>query len=129
MTAPLNAANISNRRQHLEFAIDTISKRAEGHAILEHKEADKLRQKLRGKVLDLLDDWEKIADKGLLQYQEEAGKAPPLLRNFLDPELKKLGADNPAHKFRAQRSLRDVEPVVELWVINPDNVEIDGEES
>jgi Helicase conserved C-terminal domain len=130
LTAPLNAANISNRRQYLEFAIDTISKRAEGHdSELDDKSADRLRQKLRGKVLDLLDDWEKIADKGLLQYQEEAGKAPPLLRNFLDPDLKKLGADNPAHKFRAQRSLRDVEPVVELWVINPDNVEIDGEES
>jgi hypothetical protein len=108
----------------------SISKRAEGHdSELDDKAADRLRQKLRGKVLDLLDDWEKIADKGLLQYQEEAGKAPPLLRNFLDPDLKKLGADNPAHKFRAQRSLRDVEPVVELWVINPDNVEIDGEES
>ncbi len=130
MTAPLNAANITNRRQYLEFAIDTISKRAEGHdSELDDRAADRLRQKLRGKVLDLLDDWEKIAGNGLLQYQQEAGKAPPLLRNFLDPALKKLGADHPAHKFRAQRSLRDVEPVVELWVINPDNVEIDGEES
>jgi hypothetical protein len=116
MTAPLQAANITNRRQQLQFAIDTISQRAESHdSELDGAATELLRQKIYHKVVNLLDDWEKIADeKGLLQYQREVGQAPPLLRDFLDPELKKLGADHPAQKFRAQRSLRDVEPVVDL---------------
>jgi hypothetical protein len=46
-----------------------------------------------------------------------------LLFDPLDPDLQRQ--PQPAKKFKAQRSLRDVEPVVNLWVRNPDGKEID----
>jgi hypothetical protein len=49
-----------------------------------------------------------------------------LLYEFLNPELKNLP---PRHKkFRANRSMRDVEPSVNLWLKTIDGVEIDAEE-
>ncbi|MGB7443879.1 MAG: DISARM system helicase DrmA, partial [Coleofasciculaceae cyanobacterium] len=128
LTAPLKAADIIKYRQDLNFVVDTIVKRAESHdEELDGTEADKLRQKIRERVNNLLDAWQRIAtDKGQLQYQQEVGVAPPLLQDFLDPDLK----NQPPliQKFKAQRSLRDVEPVVNLWVRNPNNVEEVGEE-
>jgi hypothetical protein len=124
MTAPLRAADITQHRASLAFVTETIAQRAEAHdGELNATESSQLRQKIRDRVDSLLDDWENIAaDKGQLQYQQEVGQAPPLLHDFLDQDLKK----NPnaiANRFKAQRSLRDVEPVVNLWVRNPDNVE------
>ena len=60
-----------------------------------------------------------------LQYNPtEVGAAKPLLHEFLDPELKTLP---PRHrKFRANRSMRDVEPSVNLWLRTLDDVEIEG---
>ena len=71
----------------------------------------------------MLDVWERIAkSKDRLQYQREVGEAPPLLFDPLDPQL----ANQPleARKFKAQRSLRDVEPTVNLWAVNPNGFEI-----
>ena len=63
----------------------------------------------------------------LLQYQTEAGSAQRLLYEFLNPELKNLP---PRHKkFRANRSMRDVEPSVNLWLKTIDGVDIEGEEA
>ncbi|HBE17538.1 MAG TPA: helicase, partial [Cyanobacteria bacterium UBA11367] len=123
LTAPLKAADIGQYRQELNFVAETIAQRAEIHdEELNGTEADELRQKIIKRVNNLLDAWEDIAvDKGQLQYQQEVGVAPPLLQDFLDPDLK----NQPPiiQKFKAQRSLRDVEPVVNLWVRNPNNVE------
>ena len=64
-----------------------------------------------------------------LQYQQRrSGPAKPLLYEFLDPDLKTLP---PRHrKFRANRSMRDVEPSVNLWVKTLDNAwtELEDEE-
>ena len=47
------------------------------------------------------------------------------LIEFLDPELKTV---HPRHKkFRANRSMRDVEPSVNLWLRTMDDVEIEPE--
>lgn len=74
-------------------------------------------------MLGLLDAWELIATKkGDLQYQREVGTAPPLLFDPLDPELAKQTKE--AQQFKANRSLRDVEPSVNLWLRNPDGVSI-----
>jgi Helicase conserved C-terminal domain len=123
MTAPLKAADIANHRGQLNFVADIIAQRAEIHdEELDAVEAENLRLKIRARVRDLLDAWESIAtDKGQLQYQQEVGSAPPLLYDFLDPELKNQKPI--AQKFKAQRSLRDVEPSVNLWVVNPNNIE------
>jgi hypothetical protein len=73
----------------------------------------------------LLDTWESIAaQKGELQYQREVGQAPPLLFNPLDPDLDRQPKE--ARKFKVQRSLRDVEPTVNLWLRNPDGLEVEG---
>jgi hypothetical protein len=123
LTAPRKAADITQHRGELDFVVDIIAERAFMHDEEQNKtEADDLRQKIRKRVNNLLDAWAHIAaDKGQLQYQQEVGVAPPLLQDFLDPELK----NQPLiiQKFKAQRSLRDVEPVVNLWVMNPNNIE------
>src|SRR5262249_19582946 len=87
-------------------------------------EAEALAEKVRLLAVELLDDWEKIArelfDKGgTLQYQKEVGDAPRLLYEFLSPELK--GLPPRQRKFRANRSMRNVEPAVNLGVRARDN--------
>ena len=91
-------------------------------------EAEALRQKIRARALDLLDTWEVLAHEqhkvgAGLQYAQEAGGAPPLLYQPTDPEL--LKKPPPVRKFKAARSLRDVEPSVNLWVENPDGAFLD----
>ncbi|MCZ6691783.1 MAG: DISARM system helicase DrmA [Planctomycetota bacterium] len=126
LTAPRRAAAITKYRNELDFVLDAISRRAEGHdGGLTGKEQEELRQKLRGRVQDLLDTWESIAArKGELQYQREVGVAPPLLFSPLDPDLDRQPKE--ARKFKVPRSLRDVEPTVNLWLRNPDGLEVEG---
>jgi hypothetical protein len=123
LTAPRSAAQVSRYRSELGFVAEEISRRAEGHASnLTFDEAESLRQRVRGRVIDLLDTWEHIADdKGDLQYQREVGLAPPLLFDPLDPELARQPRE--ARKFKAQRSLRDVEPTVNLWLRKPGDID------
>ena len=125
MTAPSRAIDILQHRQALDFVVDTISQRAEMHdKELDATEAEELRQKVRGRVKDLLDVWEHIAGQKIsLQYQREVGEAPPLLFDPLDPELERQPLE--ARKFKAQRSLRDVEPTVNLWVRDPNGLEVE----
>lgn len=128
MTAPERAVQITHYREHLNFVVDTLAERAQKHdRSLDDQAANELRQKLRGRVLDLLDSWEHIAnDKGMLQYQQEIGTSPPLLFDPLDPDLEKQ--PKIARKFKAQRSLRDVEPTVNLWVKTLDGLDIEEDD-
>ena len=79
---------------------------------------------------DLLDSWFKVARAqrelgARLVYQPHEGVAgPPLLHAPLDPELDKIDGD--WRKFRAPRSLRDVEPPVNLWAKTLDNVDVEA---
>ena len=90
-----------------------------------------MRQRVRERVIDLLDEWSHIAHdyqtQGVaLQYQEETGAAKRLLYDFLDPELKKLP---PRHKkFRANRSMRDVESSVNVWLRTLDDIAVEEED-
>lgn len=124
MTAPTRAIEVTQYRQELEFVVDAIARRAETHdKELDATEAEALRQKIRNRVMDLLDVWERIArDKISLQYQREVGEAPPLLFDPLDPQLTSQPLES--RKFKAQRSLRDIEPTVNLWAVNPNGFEI-----
>ncbi len=63
--------------------------------------------------------------EGELQYQSEVGRAQRLLYDPLDPELEKKPLQ--ARKFKAHRSLRDVEPSVSLWLRNPDGFDVEVE--
>jgi len=132
MTHPRGATEILNELPQLEFAVKQLSERAkESHERSSSDDAEQLRKRVRERCMDLLDDWSTIAKElhdagGALQYQTEAGSAQRLLYEFLNPELKNLP---PRHKkFRANRSMRDVEPSVNLWLKTIDGVEIDTEE-
>lgn len=131
MTPPRGAASILQERNNLDFVPDRLGERAQSHAKMLPAEADELRLKVRQRAMDLLEEWSKIAmdysQVGAgLQYQSEVGAAKPLLYQFLDAELKVLPLRH--RKFRANRSMRDVEPSVNLWLRNLDNVEIEEEE-
>ena len=115
-------------RGAVDFVGDVLGRRAEAHRALPSAEAEALRQKIRARALDLLDTWEVLAHEqhkvgAGLQYAQEAGGAPPLLYQPTDPEL--LKKPPPVRKFKAARSLRDVEPSVNLWVENPDGAFLD----
>jgi hypothetical protein len=69
-----------------------------------------------------------------LRYQQYEGTAgPALLRTPLDPVGSDLQPVRDARKFKAPRSLRDVEPSVNLWLKRLDGIEIelpaDGEDA
>ena len=82
-------------------------------------EREERRQSVAARVVDLLDSWLAVVDhyqsvNSPVNYQKyEPGQAPGrLLREMLDEEF-----DSPhQRKFRANRSLRDVEPDVNLYI-------------
>lgn len=133
MTAPRNAIEILNERMRLDFVVQTLAQRAYEHTDLPPSEAEQLRQRVRERAIDLMDEWAKIAQDhqkvgaGLQYNPVEAGAAKQLLYDFLSPEVKNLPPENPKMKFRANRSLRDVEPEVNLWVKTLQNAELDEE--
>jgi hypothetical protein len=131
LTPAQQAIAVERERKALGFVAEAITERAERHAALSKKEVDALRQKLRGRVDDLLDEWCKIAESKQsvgagLQYQKWESTGPHLLYDPLDPELEQLPSG--ARKFRAQWSLRDVEASTPLWVKRLDGMELPAEE-
>jgi hypothetical protein len=97
------------------------------------EELERIRARVRERALDLMDDWAKAAQEyqavgtGLQYNPVEAGGAKQLLYDFLSSELKTLPPTHWKMKFRAGRSLRDVEPEVNIWVKTLDNIELDEE--
>jgi hypothetical protein len=130
MTPPKGATEILRERGKVDFVIDVLAARAAAYAETP-QEAQALRQRVRERAVDLLDEWSHIAhdfqNQGVqLQYQKEAGAAQRLLYEFLSPELKNLPLRH--RKFRANRSMRDVEPSVNLWVKTLDNIDVEQDE-
>jgi len=134
MTPPLGAKEILKERSRLDAAVESLADRAREHSKnLPPEELERLRQRMRDRGADLLDSWAKeakdLAMSGVgLQYNpNEAGGAKQLLYDFLDPELKNLQPTHVKMKFRANRSLRDVEESVNIWVKTLDNVDVEDE--
>jgi hypothetical protein len=132
MTPPRGATEILHELPRLAFALERLANRAsETHPYSSSDEAEQLRLTVLERSKDLLDEWSGIAKAlhdtgGALQYQAEQGGAQRLLYEFLNPDLKTLP---PKHrKFRANRSMRDVEPSVNLWLKTIDGVELESEE-
>jgi hypothetical protein len=124
LTPPRGAAELERQRPGLETALlHRLSARAASHAALAQAETVALQQNVRDRAKDLLDEWCRIAHDyaqsgGVLQYQHEAGGAARLLYEFLHPDAP------PAWKFRANRSMRDVEPSVNLWLKTLDRQDV-----
>ncbi|MFV8750452.1 DISARM system helicase DrmA [Nannocystaceae bacterium ST9] len=127
-----SAGKVKDRRDELDFVCDLLGDRAEAHDNLAPERRELLRTQVRDRSARLLDVWSSLATeqdaKGAgLRYQAfEPGNDPPLLHDPTDPELGKL--DGRYHAFRAARSLRDVEPSVNLWIRTPDGHLLDIEE-
>jgi hypothetical protein len=131
LTAPRGAERIGNERARLDFVVQALEDRARLHDSRDGPAAEELAARLGRRVEDLLDEWEQIVldyrQTGVgLQYQREEGGAKRLLYEFLHPELRTV----PRHpwRFRANRSLRDVEGNVNLWVRTLDDVEVPEDE-
>lgn len=134
MTPPLGAGEIVALRPKLDYVIDCLLRRAEKFAEgRTGAEIERIRQRLKSHAASLLDTWAKIAhemrDKGIpLQYQREVGgNQTRLLYEYLNPELKMLPESR--QKFKANRSMRDVEPSVNLWLHTMDGREVEEDEA
>ncbi len=131
MTAPLGAHAILGEQARLGFVVAALVPRAREHAQMDEGEARRLVEKVRARAQKLLDTWNSIANDlhqtgGQLQYAEEVGSARRLLYQPLDPELAQLPAKQ--RTFRANRSMRDVEASVSIWLRTLDNRMVDDEE-
>jgi hypothetical protein len=127
MTPALGASNINNKPDAINAVIESIACRAESYSPdLDAAATSKLRQQVRAQVLDLIDTWKQIANRDKrLQYQKEADLAPPLLLDALSPDADKEPRER--QKFKAYRSLRDVEATVNLWVRDPYGLDMEDE--
>jgi hypothetical protein len=134
MTAPRGAAAILSERTQLSFVADLLAERAcECCGLADAAEAAEVARTVRARSVDLLDDWSKLAQTfsqtgTALQYQQEEGGAQRLLYEFLNPDLKNVPPQHVKMKFRANRSMRDVEGTVNLWMktLEGGEVEDDG---
>jgi hypothetical protein len=107
------------QRHLLDPLADAFADRAAHHRdAMTATEQAELRAKVRDRCIDLLDSWCKVADaerakNATLQYGTEVPSQPALLHDFLDEKLPSLSDDH--RKFRANRSMRDVEASVDLF--------------
>jgi superfamily II DNA/RNA helicase len=98
--------------------LDAFLERVRQQPLADEEERGERLRSVQNRVVDLLDSWRKIFEDyravGVaLQYQKyELSQRKPLLREMLDEQFET--ADH--RKFRANRSLRDVEPNVNLFV-------------
>jgi len=122
MTPPGGAAQVLHIRTELESFARRFAERASEHSPMGPTERTALLANVKHRCDDLLDDWLKIAKQAQqegssIQYQVESNSPPRrLLYEFLHPDLPMLHAIQ--RKFRANRSMRDVEPAVEVLVKN-----------
>jgi hypothetical protein len=123
MTPSLGASEIIPLRIALEEFAQQFARRAANHKNdFSHSEEQRLRDAVRARCISLLDDWLNIAEEFQytnvkLKYQKwESGAGQRLLYDFLDSELQQLPPVR--RRFRANRSMRDVEPSVDVTVKN-----------
>jgi len=119
LTPPEGVAEIASARPALERALlETFLERVRQQPIADEDEREERLRSVQNRVVDLLDSWHKVVEdyraSGVaVQYQKyELGPPKPLLREMLD----KLFESEHHRKFRANRSLRDVEPEVNLFL-------------
>ena len=134
LTASASAVQMRLERDRVHFVADAIADRAADHnrdPLFTKADKEALRQHVRGRVGDLLDDWVKIADRknntraGLRYQKFEPGNDAILLRDPLAPDLDGISPEE--RRFKANRSMRDVELSVNLWAKTLDGHDVDAE--
>ena len=119
MTPPGGVEGIEVERAALERRLlDVFAARLDEQPFEDEAERDERLRSVRNRIGDLLDSWRAIFDDyrqdGVsMRYQRyETSGGQPLLREMLD-----TGFESHHHrKFRTNRSLRDVEPQVNLFL-------------
>lgn len=120
LTPALGAGEIDDLRAELERALLAVFEwRVRQQPFDDEAERAERLAGVQSRITDLLDSWIKVRDdyhshSVTLRYQRYEGPdtAKPLLRDLLDTEF-----ESPHHaKFRVGRSLRDVEPSVNLFL-------------
>ena len=125
LTPQLGAQNVGAWRTQLDSVVDAIMTRAGRHRDLDSAARANLEAVVRGRTADLLDEWTSMAANigglgGRFGYDEH-GNIQPLLREMLDSRP----LTDAQRKFRAPRSLRDVEPNVLVAIQSPSGGDID----
>jgi hypothetical protein len=119
LTPPQGVERIADVRASLELRLlSAFLERVGQQPFSDEAERQERLRSVQNRVVDLLDSWRKIFDDyhaaGVaVQYQKyELSQPKPLLREMLDKDF-----DSEHHrKFRTNRSLRDVEPEVNLFL-------------
>ncbi len=119
LTPPLGVEALAKVRATLERQLlDAFLNRIRQQPLASEDEREERLRSVQNRIVDLLDSWQKIFDDyhkaGVaVQYQRYELKQPrPLLREILDEDFE----TEHHRKFRANRSLRDVEPEVNLFL-------------
>ncbi len=127
LTPKFGATEILNERAKFDEVVETIAERAHDHRkdVDPPEDRERLRKEVRARVMDLLECWSsEVVKNGQLAYSAtEAGEANGLLQKFLDPALANLPSWSAKKKFRANRSLRDVEAPVNLWILRAEELD------
>jgi hypothetical protein len=122
MTSARGAVKMRALRKDFGFIPTMIGRRASSHDCqLDAEASAELQQRLSARVKDLLDSWEMLADQqekddAGLQYQREVATDPALLYEPTDTNATLATTTQHGKKFKAQRSLREVEPATALWI-------------
>jgi hypothetical protein len=119
LTPPQGAGAIAEVRAALERRLlEAFLERVRAQPIEDEAEREERLRSVQNRIVDLLDAWLKVVadyqQAGVaVQYQPyELDQPRPLLRDMLDQDF----ASEPHRKFRVSRSLRDVEPEVNLFL-------------
>ena len=125
LTPTLSARQVESHGSETKLIADAISDRAGTHAEFA---PPGLAQLVRLRVQSLIDDWAHLAHEAgqdgiAFGYaRRDAGVSTPLLREMIDPDRNTL---TPTQlRFRAPRSLRDVEPNVLLAIKTPEGQDL-----
>ena len=119
LTPPEGVEEIENVRSVIERQlVRCFRERIEQQPLTDEEERDERLRSVQNRVVDLLDSWRTVVEdyhavNSRVQYQRyEPGPGRPLLREMLDKDFE----SEDHRKFRANRSLRDVEPDVNLYL-------------
>lgn len=133
MVEPLGAGQIREQRESLNFVTETLSDRVASLDFKPPEEKEIVKERLQRQIKDLFDAWWRVNDyysqnNSRLQYQREVNDAQNLLRDFFATDLDESPIRRELEKFKVNRSMRDVEPSVNLWVKTLGGQSIDGED-
>jgi hypothetical protein len=128
LTPPQGAELIAEVRSSLERRLlSAFLERVRQQPFADEAERDECLRSVQNRIVDLLDSWRKIFEDyraaGVpMQYQKYELKHPrPLLREMLDEDFDSARQ----RKFRVNRSLRDVEPEVNLFLKDLSGAEVE----